>query len=81
MINGAPGADTDPEGDTLSVDAVAFGATTGTVGQPLTGGWGTLLLRPDGSYTYTPSALAQAPGRWRVAGRISSATGSPTVAA
>ena len=60
VILGAPGTDVDPEGDTLSVDRVAFGATVGTVGQPLAGTWGTLVLRPDGSYTYTPAPRAQA---------------------
>ena len=47
-------------GDTLTVQAVSFGATPGTVGAPLAGAWGTLVLRPDGSYTYTPAPAAQA---------------------
>ena len=59
VIKGA-GTDTDPDGDSLSVSAVSFGATSGTVGQPLDGAWGSLTLNADGSYTYTPNAAAQA---------------------
>ncbi|MBQ0933626.1 Ig-like domain-containing protein, partial [Ideonella alba] len=58
VILGA-GRDTDPDGDSLSVSGVSFGGTTGTVGQPLAGAWGTLVLRSDGSYTYVPNAAAQ----------------------
>jgi VCBS repeat-containing protein/CshA-type fibril repeat protein len=35
------------------VTAVSFGATTGTVGSALTSTYGKLLLKTDGSYTYT----------------------------
>jgi VCBS repeat-containing protein len=62
VILGAPGADTDPNGDSLGVVGVAFGATQGAVGTPLAGAWGTLTLNADGSYTYVPSAAAQALG-------------------
>lgn len=49
--------DTDPDGDTLVVTDVRTGSETGTgtpgsIGSPLTGKYGTLTLRPDGSYTY-----------------------------
>ncbi|MEE4317546.1 MAG: VCBS domain-containing protein [Erythrobacter sp.] len=38
--------------DGASVTAVAFGATTGTVGTALAGLYGTLTLNADGSYSY-----------------------------
>jgi VCBS repeat-containing protein/CshA-type fibril repeat protein len=59
VILGA-GTDTDPNGDTLTVSGVSFGGTSGTVGQPIAGAWGTLTLNADGSYTFTPNAAAQA---------------------
>lgn len=51
-------ADSDPEGDTLTVAAIRTGTeaagtgTSGTAGNPLTGLYGTLTLDSDGSYTY-----------------------------
>ena len=54
------GRDSDVDGDTLSVSAVSFGATTGSVGSPLAGVYGTLVLNADGSYSYVPNAAAQA---------------------
>ncbi|MBP6675140.1 MAG: tandem-95 repeat protein, partial [Vitreoscilla sp.] len=54
------GADTDVDGDSLSVSAVGFGASAGTVGQPMAATWGSLTLKADGSYTYTPNTAAQA---------------------
>jgi T1SS-143 domain-containing protein len=39
--------------DGAAVSAVAFGATTGTLGSPLAGAYGTLTLSADGSYSYT----------------------------
>ena len=59
VINGAAGKDSDPDGDSLAVSVVKFGATTGTVGQPLAGAWGSLTLNADGSYSYTPNSAAQ----------------------
>ena len=41
--------DTDPDGDTLSVSAIAGGSP----GSPITGTYGTFTLDSDGSYTYT----------------------------
>ena len=58
VILGA-GRDTDIDGDSLSVSAVAFGASNGKVGQPLAGDWGSLTLEADGSYRYTPNSAAQ----------------------
>ncbi|ORU94313.1 MAG: hypothetical protein A6F70_08300 [Cycloclasticus sp. symbiont of Bathymodiolus heckerae] len=55
-------ADTDEDGDSLTVTGViahgddgALGGgddTVGTIGDPLTGKWGTLTLQADGSYVY-----------------------------
>ncbi|MFT3666276.1 Ig-like domain-containing protein [Piscinibacter sp.] len=61
----AGSADTDVEGDTLSVVAATAGTGTpgtavGAAGTSFTGSYGTLLLRSDGSYTYTTSAAADA---------------------
>lgn len=45
--------DTDPNaGGTLSVSAVTFGSTAGTVGTGLAGAYGSLTLNANGSYTY-----------------------------
>ncbi|WP_295641009.1 Ig-like domain-containing protein, partial [uncultured Methylibium sp.] len=45
--------DTDVDaGDTRSVSAFSFGATSGTVGTGLAGAYGTLTLNADGSYSY-----------------------------
>jgi len=45
--------DTDVDaGDTLSVGAVRFGGSDGTVGTALSGTYGSLVLNADGSYTY-----------------------------
>ena len=52
------GVDSDPNGDTLAVTEV--NGDTALVGQPIVGTYGTLVLNPDGSYTYTPTAAAQA---------------------
>ena len=53
-------ADTDIDGDTLTVTAVRTGTetgtgTSGTVGSALTGTWGVLTLNADGSYSYVAS--------------------------
>ena len=46
--------DTDPNaGDTKTVSAVSFGATTGTLGTALAGAYGSLVLNASGAYTYT----------------------------
>ena len=59
--------DTDVDsGDTKTVSAVSFGATTGTVGSALVGTYGTLTLNADGSYSYLanrPAAEALASAR------------------
>jgi T1SS-143 domain-containing protein len=59
--------DTDVDaGDTKAVSAVAFGATSGTVGSALNGNFGTLTLNADGSYSYvanSPAAQALARGQ------------------
>ncbi|MDC3143526.1 Ig-like domain-containing protein [Pelagibacteraceae bacterium] len=49
--------DTDPDGDTITVDSIRTGqesgtGTTGTVGSVITGTYGDLTLNSDGSYTY-----------------------------
>ena len=56
----AAGQDSDPNGDTLVVSAVSHEGTAGTVGTPLAGQYGSLVLNADGSYTYTPNEAAQA---------------------
>ncbi len=58
-------ADTDVEGDTLTVlNATAGTGTPGTAvtaaGTSFVGAYGTLLLKSDGSYTYTPTSNADA---------------------
>ncbi|WP_037093350.1 DUF4082 domain-containing protein, partial [Rhizobium leguminosarum] len=46
--------DTDPDaGDTKTVSAVSFGATSGTLGSALNGTYGSLVLNAAGAYTYT----------------------------
>ena len=46
--------DTDPDaGDTKTVTAVSFGATTGTLGTALNGAHGSLVLNASGAFTYT----------------------------
>ena len=46
--------DTDPDaGDTKTVTAVSFGATTGTLGTALAGAYGSLVLNASGTFTYT----------------------------
>ncbi|RFB85568.1 adhesin, partial [Rhizobium leguminosarum bv. trifolii] len=45
--------DTDPDsGDTKTVTAVVFGATSGTLGSALSGTYGSLVLNASGAYTY-----------------------------
>ena len=46
--------DTDPDaGDTKTVTAVSFGTVTGTLGTPLAGAHGSLVLNASGAFTYT----------------------------
>ena len=46
--------DTDPDaGDTKTVTAVSFGTVTGTLGMPLAGAHGSLVLNASGAFTYT----------------------------
>ena len=46
--------DTDPDaGDTKAVTAVGFGTTAGTLGSPLNGAHGSLVLSASGAFTYT----------------------------
>ncbi|WP_184037147.1 VCBS domain-containing protein, partial [Chitinivorax tropicus] len=59
-FNGVLKNDRDVEGDTLTVTGVRFENTTGKLGTPLAGEYGSLILNADGSYTYTPNANAQA---------------------
>jgi VCBS repeat-containing protein len=45
--------DTDPDvGDTETVSAVSFGATSGTLGTALNGAYGSLVLNASGAYSY-----------------------------
>ncbi|MDR9774797.1 DUF4082 domain-containing protein [Rhizobium hidalgonense] len=45
--------DTDPDaGDTKTVSAVVFGATSGTLGSALNGTYGSLVLNASGAYSY-----------------------------
>ncbi len=66
VTGGAPGdvADSDADGDTLVVEGVRTGGgatpASGSVGSAIAGTWGTLTLNSDGSYSYAPSASAQA---------------------
>ncbi|TLX79454.1 DUF4347 domain-containing protein [Pseudomonas nicosulfuronedens] len=62
LINGTPGLDpsgsirssySDPDGDTLTITGIATaGGTAGTVGQSLTGLYGSLVLDAQGNYRY-----------------------------
>ncbi len=60
--------DTDPDGDTLSVDSIRTGqenktGTSGTIGTALTGTYGDLTMNSDGSYIYQANnAKALNPG-------------------
>ncbi len=49
-------ADTAPDSDVLTVSQVSGG----TLGQPIVLTYGTLVLNPDGSYSFTPNATANA---------------------
>ncbi|MEZ5738203.1 MAG: Ig-like domain-containing protein [Burkholderiaceae bacterium] len=67
VLTGAgPGdqADTDPDGDALTVGGLAVGdpleLAEGGVGQPLEGRFGTLTMAADGSYQYVTNAAASA---------------------
>ncbi len=59
-INSSSGVlvnDTDPDGDTITVDSIRTGqesetGTIGTIGSVLTGEYGDLTINSDGSYTY-----------------------------
>ncbi|PWI50942.1 adhesin, partial [Rhizobium phaseoli] len=63
VANGSGGAvasgnvltnDTDPDaGDTKTVTAIKFGATSGTLGSALAGTYGSLVLNASGTYSYT----------------------------
>ena len=49
--------DTDPDGDSLTVNTIRTGeeagtGTSGTIGSPLTGTYGDLTINSDGSYEY-----------------------------
>jgi VCBS repeat-containing protein len=55
------GQDRDPEGAAITLRAVAAGDSApaaGGVGSPIAGDWGTLVVQADGSYVYTPGAVA-----------------------
>ncbi len=60
--------DTDPDGDTLTVDTIRTGrenktGTSGTIGTALPGSYGSLTMNADGSYSYTAdNAKALNPG-------------------
>ncbi len=50
--------DTDPDGDTLTVNTIRTGeetgtGTSGTIGSPLSGTYGDLTMNADGSYSYS----------------------------
>ena len=62
-------------GDTRTVSAVGFGATSGSVGSGLAGNYGTLTLNADGSYSYlADKAAAQALGLGQTATEVFSYT-------
>ncbi len=51
--NNGGGVDSDPDGDSLTVSQLAYGATTSAVPGTITGGHGILTWAADGSYSYT----------------------------
>ena len=51
-------ADTDPNGDKLTITGIRTGAEAGTVGTALKGTYGELTINADGSYSYTASDSA-----------------------
>ena len=55
---GTGGADTDPDGHALNVTSVTDGTSTASAGSPLGLTYGTLTVMPDGTYAFTPNALA-----------------------
>ncbi|WP_374266350.1 VCBS domain-containing protein, partial [Zoogloea sp.] len=66
-VPGVLANDTDVDSPTLTVTGAHTGtsgafAPIGSGGLTLVGDYGTLLIRPDGSYTYTPGVAAQALG-------------------
>ncbi|MEZ5738201.1 MAG: VCBS domain-containing protein [Burkholderiaceae bacterium] len=66
VAGGQPGdvADTDPEGDSLTVVGVQAGtpggAVSGGLNTTINGTYGDLVLQSDGTYTYTTNLIAQA---------------------
>ncbi|MBY8826487.1 DUF5801 repeats-in-toxin domain-containing protein, partial [Sphingomonas colocasiae] len=68
VLTGVGGGTADSQGaDGAGVVAVAFGANQGTLGNPLAGAYGDLVLTSGGSYTYTldpanPAVQTLAPG-------------------
>ncbi len=67
--NGVLNNDTDPDGDSLTVDTIRTGeesgtGTSGTIGSPLTGTYGDLTINSDGGYEYKANnAKALNPGQ------------------
>ena len=60
---GTTGQDSDVDGDTLNIIGVASGtqtSTSGNVATAVAGTYGSVNIAANGSYTYTPSAAAQA---------------------
>jgi len=68
VLTGVGGGTADSQGaDGAAVVAVAFGASQGTLGNPLAGAYGDLVLTSAGTYTYTldpsnPAVQTLAPG-------------------
>jgi len=57
-VSGVLANDTDADRDALTVSAVTFGGTAGTVGSAVVGTYGTLVLKADGSYTFVADQAA-----------------------
>ncbi len=59
LTRGTPGQDSDPDSATLTVTTIRTGTeaagtgTSGTVGSPLGGSYGSITISANGSYTYT----------------------------
>ena len=56
-------ADTDPNGDNLTITGISTGAEAGTVGTALKGTYGELTINADGSYSYKANSDSAALGQ------------------
>ena len=51
--------DSDPDGDALLVTGIQTSSQVGSLGQPLSGAFGSVVMRADGGYSWTASSQVQ----------------------